>query len=44
MQACTMKTGFVICMRDTIETAFLIMCGTHVSKIISGTSGKKSFP
>ena len=41
MQVCTMKTGSVfICMRDTIETAFLIVHGTGVQKI-SGTSGKK---
>ena len=37
-----MKTGLVcICMRDKIETAFII-CGTHYQKI-SGTSGKNHF-
>ena len=32
MQACTIKTGLVFCMHDTIETAFYTV---QVEKIIS---------
>ena len=36
-----MKTGFGICMHDTIETAFSYMW--HMCQKIIGTSGKNHF-
>ena len=43
MQACIYhKNRVSICMCDRIETAFLIMCSTHVSNL-TGRSGKNHF-